>query len=255
LSSALTFEFLTASYFAALALAATAARVPRRRRLRVAVLSAASAVAIGVGAPMLPLPARAWLGHMYIAAGYWLPALLARAASPTAFESWLLSTDAPWKRLHTAPPLWMASVLELSYLLCYMLVPFGFVTVWLNGDAVDVDRYWSAVLASGFLCYGSIPWLVSRPPRIVEQTAPSRVGRANVYVLGRVSHGLNTFPSGHVAVSIAAALQVWNVRPEAGLVLLVVAAAIAAGAIAGRYHYVIDVLLGVVVGIVAATLL
>jgi hypothetical protein len=255
LPATLTFEFLTAAYFAAMALAATVARVPRARRARVALLSAAFAAVIAAGAPMLPLSARAWLGHVYLAAGYWLPALLAPAGATTAFESWLLRTEAHWKRLQISPPSWMALPVELSYLLCYLLVPLAFVIVWLTGDAVDVDRFWNAVLASGFLCYGSIPWLVSRPPRIVERTAASCVGRANVYVLGRVSHGLNTFPSGHVAVSIAAALRVWEVRPDAGLVLLVVAAAIAAGAIAGRYHYVIDVLLGLVIGVGIATLL
>lgn len=254
MSSALTFEFLTAGYFAALALAATVARVPSARRIRVALLSAAFSAAIALGAPMVPLTARVWLGHVYIAAGYWVPALLVPPSRPTTFESWLLRTDARWKRWHVVPP-WMASLMELSYLLCYVLVPLAFLVVWLNGDATDVDRFWSAVLASGFLCYGSIPWLVSRPPRVVEQTVPSYVGRANVYVLGRVSHGLNTFPSGHVAVSIAAALRVWTVRPDASLVLLIIAIAIAAGAIVGRYHYAIDVVLGVVVGVVAATLL
>jgi membrane-associated phospholipid phosphatase len=76
----------------------------------------------------------------------------------------------------------------------------------------------------------------------------------NAFVLSRVSHGFNTFPSGHVAVSIAAALGTLAVLPAAGEVMLAIAACIAVGAAAGRYHYAVDVLLGIVIG-AAATLI
>ena len=76
----------------------------------------------------------------------------------------------------------------------------------------------------------------------------------NERVLARVSHGLNTFPSGHVAVSLAAALQVVPISRPAGVMLLAVATAIATGAIVGRYHYAADVLLGAAIGIGASLL-
>jgi membrane-associated phospholipid phosphatase len=63
-----------------------------------------------------------------------------------------------------------------------------------------------------------------------------------------VSHQLNTFPSGHVAVSLAAAAVVASLSPPAGLLFGLMAAAIGVGAAAGRYHYVIDVLLGAGMG-------
>jgi membrane-associated phospholipid phosphatase len=74
----------------------------------------------------------------------------------------------------------------------------------------------------------------------------------NAFVLSRVSHGHNTFPSGHVAVSIAAALAVLAISPAAGEVMLVIAACIAVGAAAGRYHYAVDVLLGIAIGAAVA---
>jgi membrane-associated phospholipid phosphatase len=70
-------------------------------------------------------------------------------------------------------------------------------------------------------------------------------------MLGRVSHELNTFPSGHVAVSCAAAAMVGTVSPAAALVIGVIAVVIAVGAIAGHYHYVVDVALGFAVAAVA----
>jgi membrane-associated phospholipid phosphatase len=136
------------------------------------------------------------------------------------------------------------------------VVPAAFVTVWLSGTTGQVDRYWVAVLVSGFVCYGSLPWLVSRPPRMFGELHASRPGRSvaafNVSVLRRVSHELNTFPSGHVAVATAVALMLFPVSRAAGAVFGIVAAGIAAGAAIGRYHYGVDVIAGVLIGLAAA---
>jgi len=104
------------------------------------------------------------------------------------------------------------------------------------------------------VCYVSLPWLVSRPPRLVREHTARAIARLNVFVLGRVSHQLNTFPSGHVAVSLAAAAGVAQVSAVAGALVLLTALAIALGAVAGRYHYMVDVLLGVLVAGAAAAL-
>ena len=104
-------------------------------------------------------------------------------------------------------------------MLCYPLVPFAFAAVWVSGRVEEADRFWTAVLLAGFACYGTLPWLVSRPPRLMERTAsaPSSLSRGNAWVLSRISHQRNTFPSGHVAVSLAAALMVFPVWPAAAI--------------------------------------
>jgi len=71
-------------------------------------------------------------------------------------------------------------------------------------------------------------------------------------VLNRMSHRLNTFPSGHVAVTIAAALSLWPVSPPAAAVVGAIAGGVAVGAVTGRYHYVLDVLAGALVGVLSA---
>ena len=95
-----------------------------------------------------------------------------------------------------------------------------------------------------------------RPPRLIERSvgdaALSAVTRLNRTAMGRVSHRLNTFPSGHVAVSVAAAIGAARVWPAAGVVLGVVAAAVVVGAFVGRYHYFADVALGAAVGAAAS---
>jgi membrane-associated phospholipid phosphatase len=55
----------------------------------------------------------------------------------------------------------------------------------------------------------------------------------------------NTFPSGHVAGSLAVALAVMRAMPGLGLLLLFLAGSIAAACVIGRYHYIVDVVAGV----------
>jgi membrane-associated phospholipid phosphatase len=62
---------------------------------------------------------------------------------------------------------------------------------------------------------------------------------------------LNTFPSGHVAVAAAAAVAAGSVSTQAGIALAAVVGAITVGAAAGGYHYVIDVILGLIVAFAA----
>lgn len=260
----LIFEALAIAFFAVITLAAPFTRATRARQLRVALLSSALIGGVAAAIQALRPEFRIWIGHAYLAAGYWMPALLVPSGNvgrvlsdppSSGFEAWLVRTDERCRRLIAPPPGWAVQLLELAYLFCYLLVPVAFVLVWTTGTTADADRFWSAVLLAGLACYGSLPWLVSRPPRWRDTTPASGIRRFNVYVLGHVSHGLNTFPSGHVAVSIAAALEVLSVSRPAGVALMVTAGAIAAGAVAGRYHYAVDVALGLTIGIAASMLM
>jgi membrane-associated phospholipid phosphatase len=117
-----------------------------------------------------------------------------------------------------------------------------------------VPRYWSVVLLAEFISYGMLPWLQTRPPRAIEiahdlpHRAPA-LRRFNLAVLGRASIQANTLPSGHAAGAVATALAVSTVMPAAGLAFLVVAVSIAIATVIGRYHYIVDSVLGVVVAI------
>ena len=244
-------------YFAGFAVAAGVAAVPARRRLRVSLIALGVAVSVWLVSRTGSVALRAWMPHAYLVAGYWLPALLTpRVVPPTRFERWLARADAALRpRLPRVPGV-LTHIAELAYLMCYPLVPALFLVVWIAGTPQDVDRFWVAVLAAGYASYATLPWLLSRPPRLAVRAAvlPTALGAVNVFVLTRVSHQLNTFPSGHVAIACAAAMMVASVSPFAGALGATAAAAIAVGAAAGGYHYVVDVLLGMVVGIIAAAL-
>jgi membrane-associated phospholipid phosphatase len=247
------FEWVAAAYFLLLAAAAGVAPAPPRRAIRGAAASSAAAVFVLL-VSHAPEAARLWSAHLYLVLGYWIPSILTAPATETRFERWLRQTDVGWRSRIPSPPRRAGVLLELAYLACYVVVPAAFLTMWLSATTAQVDRYCVAVLLSGFSCYGSLPWLVSRPPRMFSNPHGSSPGVAafNVSVLRRVSHELNTFPSGHVAVATAVALMLFPISPPAGAVFGVVAAGIAAGAAIGRYHYGVDVIAGVLVGIAAA---
>jgi hypothetical protein len=248
------FESLAVVYFAALAVALSIGYARGRRGWMAAAAAAAvTASAVTLAAVTLPVTARLWVAHLYLVTAYWLPALAEPREDDGAFERWLVNADVRWPQRLVRVPRWLALAGELAYLLCYPFVPAAFAVVWLAGTIDDADRFWTAVLLAGFSCYGSLPWLTARPPRLLSARGrePGRVAGVNAAILARLSHGRTTFPSGHVAVSIAAALSVLSVSIPGALVFTAIAAGIALGAATGRYHYVIDVVTGIAAGLLA----
>ena len=251
----LAFELLALVYLATLPSAVALTGGARRPGTwRAITVSAACAAVIVIAVSRLSPSIRFWLGHLYLVAGYWIPALLTADTTDTPFERWLRANDERWHSRLDAAPAWLVHAGDVGYLLCYPAVPAAFLLVWIGGNNLDLNRFWLAVLMGGFACYGSLPWLSARPPRLLPTASvrKHRIARVNVGLLSRVSHNLTTFPSGHVAVSVAAALCTAGVSPTAGLVLALVAIAIAIGAVTGGYHYVMDVATGAVVGVLSS---
>ncbi len=243
------FEWLALAYFAVLL--AAAPRAPRPRRAALAVSGAIALVIVARFA--LPWAARAWLPHLYLILGYWIPAALVPAVPNQWFQRWLARTDVTrsWRVRGIAA----RHVLELAYLCCYPLVPAAFAVVFAFGSAADVGSFWLNVLGAGYACYVTLPWTSALPPRLLDgerSVPPHAVAALNARVLGRFSHRRVTFPSGHVAVSVAASFSVWCVWPEAGAAFGVTSVLIAVAAVAGRYHYAVDVVLGAGVGVLVS---
>jgi hypothetical protein len=139
--------------------------------------------------------------------------------------------------------------LELTYLLCYALVPLGVATLYVAGFRGRADDYWRIVLPPSYVCYGLVPLLHTLPPRFDPEEAVPRPGhplrRLNWWILDRAAIPANTFPSAHVAASAAAALASSHFVPASAAFFVPVAAGIAAGAVHGRYHYAADAVSGV----------
>jgi membrane-associated phospholipid phosphatase len=193
--------------------------------------------------------------------GYWLSGLL--FVRPEArIERWLQSVDdAALRRVldwYRHAPRVVTEYFELSYLLVYLAVPAGATTLALAGHADQVGRFWTVVLLAEFACYGMLPWIQTRPPRLLEAAlAPPHthsVWHLNHRIVDRASIQANTIPSGHAAGALATALAVGSTMPMAGAVFLILAISIAVATVLGRYHYAVDTVLGALVAIAARTL-
>jgi membrane-associated phospholipid phosphatase len=240
---------------------AALAILPPPRKWATSALAAAYA-ALGLLASTFP---PAWWHLLappaFLLCGYWLSGPFFRDPQ-TGVERWLLRTDAEgFARLGVATwleraPRILVELLEAAYAADYLVVGGGALLVWPWGVAA-LARYWTVVLSAELACYAVLPWVRTRPPRTLEAPGPldrrplvwRRVNRA---ILDRASVQANTLPSGHVAGALAAALAVMCVWPAAGGALMIVAVLIAVSAVAGRYHYAADVILGAAVAVGAA---
>jgi PAP2 superfamily protein len=259
-------EWIALAYFGylfALALLAPYVREPtpagRRRVLLMAPITAAVIVALAFQTGPATAIARDWMPLTYLLFGYWLPAHLVGTSNAT-LERTLLERDHRLFGINgltsfvDRAPRFLIEFFELAYLFCYPLVPLGFAWLVLAGYREESDRFWTAVLLAGFLCYGLLPWLPTRAPRAIEPK-PARVRSSiralNLQILDRASVQLNTFPSGHTAASFATALAVGVSSPVGGVVLGFIALGISIGSIIGRYHYAADAISGASIALAA----
>lgn len=249
-------EWIAAAYFVYLALASWFRRVPLRRRIVLLAAAAAVLAAIVAARDGFLSPVRDWMPLVYILGGYY--ASLALFIAPSrVLEAWLIGWD---RRLLGDPatrfahwPRAVLAYLDLVYMFCFLLVPGGCVGLLAAGRPDLIDRYWTIVAGAELGSFAPLAFIQTRPPWVIERKAvlaDRAVHRLTSQMVRHLTICVNTFPSGHVAGSLAVALAVIGPMPIAGTILLVLAASIAIACIVGRYHYIVDVVAGVVLAIV-----
>lgn len=156
-----------------------------------------------------------------------------------------------------AMPRLLVEFQEFSYAAVYPIIPLALAAHMAVSPAPEADRFWTVILVTDFICFGMLPWIRTRPPRALDPRPPWRSGfRAfNVRLLGETSIGFNTVPSGHAAEALAAALMLTTAPWPIALTLWIMALAISAGAVFGRYHYALDAFAGWAVAFIVWILL
>ena len=258
-----TSEWVVCGFFGYLVVLSRVQPLAAAARRRVALVGLVCVALIFLLARLRPSPAlevlREWLPAVYLLQGYWMCGVFFRRPMQGIerclldIDAWLFGPRALGPLVARTPRI-VCSGFELAYLLAYPLVPFGFAAFLVLGQQDRADDFWTAALVAAFGCYGMLPWLQTRPPRALSACEPlcspyPVLRRLNGAVLRRLSVQVNTLPSGHAATSVAVGLAVWSVSPAAGAVLLAVAAGISIGTVLGRYHYAVDTLSGVLVGV------
>jgi membrane-associated phospholipid phosphatase len=143
----------------------------------------------------------------------------------------------------------------MAYLFCYPLVPLGLLAVYLTGLRDKVESFWVVVLVSTYICYAITPFVPALPPRSlvdVPEVPASEANKGRLFNRWILRHGsihAISFPSAHAASAFAVAFVLFRYSLPVGLVFLMIAIAISLGAVIGRYHYALDVLLGAAVSL------
>jgi membrane-associated phospholipid phosphatase len=245
-----TSERIAIAYFVYLAVVCWLRPIPTSKRLALTAGSIAWAIAIVLVGAIAPIWIREWAPCAYILAGYYASAHLFVEPS-LALEAWLASWD---RRLLGNPstrfaawPKPVLGLLEIIYMGCFLVIGGGFAVLVWGGHRALADRYWTMVVGAELGSFAPLAFVQTRPPWAVERKpvlADKAVHDLAARMVQRFTIRVNTFPSGHVAGSLAVALALVGPMPLAGAALLVLAAAIAVACSVGRYHYVVDAVAG-----------
>jgi membrane-associated phospholipid phosphatase len=232
--------------------------LPRRNRLRCLAFTTAGVAVYFLSGQVLGVdhPLNLWvIPPALLLIAYWATGEFFVAPMPRA-ERVLLEIDRllEVERAAGATPRWLAELLELAYALVYPVVPAALVLALVYVPGTDPHRFWTVVLITDYICFAGLQWVQTRPPRALDPrnpwARPSRVRALNLRLLGATSIQVNTFPSGHAAEAMAAALLVTGAPAPVPAVMFTVALAISAGAVLGRYHYAADIFAGWLVALV-----
>ena len=257
-------DWTVCGFFAYLMVLVIRRPLPHRHRVRVLFIGAVCAgLAVMLSqlrlSPVLQV-LREWVPAIFLLQGYWLCGLFFQRPM-TGAERRLVEIDRTVFRLFRLTevlrgPRIVLEYFEFTYLLAYPFIPVSFALFLGFGGRSAVDSFWATALIAGYGAYGVLPWIQTRPPRILERANPLEdrhlfFRRLNASVLQHASVQVNTFPSGHASVVVATALAVATVNSPAGLICGVVAASITSATVLGRYHYTADSGIGVRLGIIA----
>jgi membrane-associated phospholipid phosphatase len=209
---------------------------------------------------------RDWLPAPLILAAYWavdwfLPSVHAGRLE----QSWIrldrLVLDGWGARaaIESCGPL-LPFLLELCYSLVYAVPPVAIGVFYFCRRRERVDRFLFTLLLGTLITYALLPHFPSLSPRVAfpgeDLPGVSSLFRSlNLWLLDNYDIRTSVFPSGHVTVAFSAAFAMLLALPEkrrAGWVLVVLASGVAIATVYGRYHYVVDVLAGLAVSLLAS---
>ncbi|MFH1143167.1 MAG: phosphatase PAP2 family protein [Candidatus Eisenbacteria bacterium] len=184
-----------------------------------------------------------------------------RITSPGYFDDWVARYESlifgcqPSQIFYSAVP-WvvLSEFLHLTYMFYLVLVPIVSLTLYFSKRFDAVEEFTTTVMATFLFCYAIFSIFPVRGPfYYFGPIDPSMKG----VLFPQLTHDMLTrgaavgtaFPSSHVAVAVAIWLAARRHLRRLSHVLMVVAASIFVGTVYGGFHYALDAVAGLAVGI------
>jgi len=159
--------------------------------------------------------------------------------------------------IRSNPSTWLAWALYLGYLAYYPIIAAGPLALWATGRREAMHRAMTTIMATFYVCYTIFLLFPVVGPRHIFPAADNvatrtLIAQLTAQFIEHVAAWGAAFPSSHVAVSVAAtvaALLEWRML---GAALVVPTTLLALGSVYGQFHYAVDVLAGLGVGLAVA---
>ena len=159
--------------------------------------------------------------------------------------------------IRSSPSTWLSWSLYLGYLAYYPIIAAGPLALWATRQREAMQRAMTTIMATFYVCYTIFLVFPVVGPRHIFPAADNVATRTTIaqftaQFIEHVAAWGAAFPSSHVAVSVAAtlaALLEWRVL---GASLVVPTTLLALGSVYGQFHYAVDVLAGLAVGLAVA---
>lgn len=257
-------EWINAVYFLFLLGLSWTRPLPHKRRIHVTALTAVGMGLLWVGLvlarvtrPSTASVIRDWLPVPLILVAYWQAGQFFTESCERVQSVLIRFDENVFQFFHSrfrSGFRWSSEYFEISYLFCYPMVPLGVSALYLMHLQDHTDQFWVVVLPATYACYLVLPFLQVLPPWMLSAHTPearAAFRRLNMLINRHLSIGVDTFPSAHVAASLGVALAWLRLSPLVGLLFLWLAINIAISSVVRRYHYTLDVLLGVALALLA----
>lgn len=152
----------------------------------------------------------------------------------------------PWK--------WLGEATHFGYFLYYVIAPILFVPLWLTGKRAAFRVAMATTGAAYLFCYlWYVYFPVTGPYWQFTPPDPDTLG----WYFPQLTHGIvakgssrgSAFPSSHVAATVTVLGMAWRMHRPIFHLLLVPVLLLTIGTVYGGFHYAIDAVAGLVVGI------
>lgn len=207
--------------------------------------------------------AREWASLAFILPAYWSTELFVQPYATRWNQTWLhwdqALLNAGLRRAIESCGSLIPSLLEMVYLLLYLIPHTALAAVHLSGDRRRASRMLDVLFLGTLTVYALLPVVPVEAPRLAfpGQDVPLTQGfprSANLWLLDHLDISTSVFPSGHVAVAFSCAFGLIAAVRHRKLFwgsALLAACLVYLATIYGRYHYAIDGLVSISIAAVA----